>query len=253
LGVLRRHPRLVAARDDLAVELCALYTQTGAPERALQILESRKFQPWEGGEGQVLGQHRRAHLALGRRALQGKNADRAAGHFRAALTAPSNLGEAAHLLLNQSQAHYWLGRALEAQGDGDGARRQWEIAADFKGDFQDMGARAFSEMTYYSAQAAEKLGRRGPARRRLRRLLGYAQELGRTEASIDYFATSLPALLLFEDDLNARQRLTAGVLEGQARLGLGEVAAARTLFRKVLRRDPSHAFAADLLAEAQPA
>jgi Tfp pilus assembly protein PilF len=53
---------------------------------------------------------------------------------------------------------------------------------------------------------------------------------------------------LFDDDLPARQRTTALFLEAQARLGLGQRAAARKLLREVLRRDPNHALAADLLA-----
>ena len=75
----------------------------------------------------------------------------AIAHFRTALTAPENLGEAKHLLANQSDIHYWLGCALAATGDLAEARRHWTAAAEFKGDFQTMSVRRFSEMTYYSA------------------------------------------------------------------------------------------------------
>ncbi|MEO6569564.1 MAG: hypothetical protein ABIO94_12435 [Opitutaceae bacterium] len=68
-------------------------------------------------------------------------------------------------------------------------------------------------------------------------------------AKIDYFATSLPTMLLFDDDLDARQTQRAKFLEAQARLGLGETAKARRLSREVLLGDPSHAAAADLLAD----
>ena len=70
-----------------------------------------------------------------------------------------------------------------------------------------------------------------------------------TPAQIDYFATSLPTMLLFEDDLAARQALAADFMEAQAQLGLGEVAGARARLKSILRRDPSHASAADLLAD----
>jgi hypothetical protein len=60
---------LVQQRDDLSVELCALYNQTGQPDKALALVSARNFQPWEGGEGGPLGQWMRAHLALGRTAL----------------------------------------------------------------------------------------------------------------------------------------------------------------------------------------
>jgi tetratricopeptide (TPR) repeat protein len=247
LRELLRHPKLVRARDDLAVELCALHNQTGAPQKALPVVSSRKFQPWEGGEGQALGQHVRTHLALGRRALGKKRAAQAISHFRAALAAPENLGEAKHLLANQSDIHHWLGCALAAQGDRSDARAHWAAAAEFKGDFQAMSVRAFSEMTYYSALALGKLGRKAEAGKLLRGLLRYARKLAKSPAVIDYFATSLPTMLLFDDDLTARQQTTALFLEAQARRGLGQAAQSRALLRQVLQRDPSHALAADLL------
>jgi len=247
LRELVRHASLVSGRDDLSVEICALYNQLSRPEDALPIISRRKFQPWEGGEGQALGQHVRTHLALGRRALHHDRTAEAISHFRAALNAPENLGEARHLLANQSDVHHYLGCALAAAGNLIDARRHWTMAAQTKGDFQTMSVRAYSEMTYYSALSLEKLGRKSAAKNLLRDLLAYAKKLSRQKATIDYFATSLPAMLLFEEDLQARQLTTAIFLEAQARLGLGQKAAGRNLLHAVLRRDPSHALAADLL------
>ncbi|MDI1249323.1 MAG: DUF5107 domain-containing protein [Lacunisphaera sp.] len=248
LRELEKHPALVDQRDDLNVELSALYNQTGQPAEALLITGLRKFQPWEGGEGAVLGQHVRTHLRLGRAALAAGKPREAAGLFLVALAAPDNLGEARHLLANASDIHFWLGEALVATGDSARARECWTRAATFKGDFQEMSVRAFSEMTYYSALAWQRLGQKARAAKLLRALLGHARKLARTPAAIDYFATSLPTMLLFNDDLTARQRTTALFLEAQARLGLGQTAAAKKLLRQVLRRDPAHAAAQDLLA-----
>jgi hypothetical protein len=102
-----------------------------------------------------------------------------------------------------------------------------------------MSVRAFSEMTYYSALALRRLGKKAPADSLLRDLLAYAQSLAKTEAKIDYFATSLPTMLLFADDLQARQLTTAKFLEAQARLGLGQKKRAATLLAEVLRRAPT--------------
>ncbi len=253
LRELERYPALTAQRDDLNVELCALYNQTGQPQQALGILSVRRFQPWEGGEGQALGQHVRAHLLRGRELLDAGDAASAVAIFIAALAAPENLGEAKHLLANQSDIHFWLGEALAAAGDASRAREHWTAAATFAGDFQDMSVRSFSEMTYYSALAWRRLGQNARAKKMLRDLLAYARQLAKTPAKIDYFATSLPTMLLFDDDLQARQATTAMFLEAQARLGLGQKAAARRLLRTVLRRDPSHARARDLIAEIDPA
>jgi tetratricopeptide (TPR) repeat protein len=249
LRQLQRHLDLVRQRDDLSIELCALYNQTGQPEKALQWLSGRRFQPWEGGEGQALGQHVRTQLALGRQAMAQSDFSAARTHFERALESPENLGEARHLLANQSDVHYWLGCACDALGDRPVARKHWRIAATFRGDFQEMSIRAFSEMTFYSARAWEKLGQGERAGKLFRELLAHSRQLAKSPATIDFFATSLPTMLLFNDDLQARQEITALFLEAQARLGLGQRARARVLLNRVLRRDPNHSLAGDLLKE----
>jgi tetratricopeptide (TPR) repeat protein len=246
LRELEKRLDLVQQRDDLSVELGALYNQTRQHELALAMVRVRNFQPWEGGEGRPLGQWIRSNVALGRAALKAGDSTRAVRYFSAALTVPQTLGEAKHLLANQSDIHYWLGCALAANGDAKQAKEHWLAAATFQGDFQEMSVRAFSEMTYYSAMAWEKLGQTAKAKKLFRELQAYAQKLQKAEAKIDYFATSLPAMLLFDDDPQFRQGTTALFLQAQALLGLGRKTKAKKILAIVLRRDPNHALAADL-------
>jgi tetratricopeptide (TPR) repeat protein len=249
LRELLKHADLVRQRDDLSIELCALYNQTGQHAQALELLCSRNFQPWEGGEGGPLGQHRRSHLALGREVLARGDAAAARDHFTATLEALPNLGEAKHLLASQSDVHYWLGVALHALGDKAKARDHWRAAAAFRGDFQEMRVRLFSEQSCYAALAWERLGQKARAAKLLRELLAYARQLQKAEAKIDYFATSLPTMLLFDDDLRFRQQTTALFLQAQAHFALGHAARAKALLATVLRRDPNHPLAADLMKE----
>jgi tetratricopeptide (TPR) repeat protein len=251
LRELERYPELIGQRDDLNTELCALYNQTGRYEQAARLVGSRKFQPWEGGEGGPLGQHVRAQLALGRAALAEQDFAGARARFERALASPRNLGEARHLLANQSDIHYWLGCALDGLGEKTSAREHWLAAANFNGDFQEMSVRAFSEMTYHSALSSKKLGDRAKAKKTFRDLLAYAHKLQKVPAKIDYFATSLPTMLLFDDDLQFRQETTALFLQAQAQFGLGKKAKAKSLLQIVLRRDPNHALAADFLKVCQ--
>lgn len=249
LSELERMSQLVSQRDDLTVELAALYNQTGQARRAAALLSSRRFQPWEGGEGAVLGQYVRAQLALGREALENGDANRACALMEAALHPPENLGETWHLLANRSNVYYWLGVAYESRDDRSSARDWWTKAAESCGDFQEMSVRPYSEMTYYSVCALNRLGQVGEAKRLARELLQYARKLARTEPRIDYFATSLPAMLLFHDDLGKRNAITALFLEAQAALALGSSRRGQRLLNLVLQLDPSHASAADLGAE----
>ena len=247
LRELTRHLDLVEQRDDLSVEFWALLNHLGRPLEAMERLAGRRYQPWEGGEGGPLGQHVRSQLALGREALAHQDFICAANHFDKALNAPRNLGEAKHLLANQSDVHYWLGVACDQLGEKAKARQHWRVAANFKGDFQEMSVRTFSEMTYYSAMAWRKLGRHAKAEALFRDLLAYARKLQHAPARIDYFATSLPTMLLFDDDPQLRQHTTALFLQAQAWLGLGEKRKAKDLLAAVLRHDPNHALAADSL------
>jgi hypothetical protein len=107
----------------------------------------------------------------------------------------------------------------------------------------------FSETTYAQAAALSRLGRGAAAKRLLESLAAHARRLSKEPARIDYFATSLPDLLLFEGDRQRRLRTTAELLLAQAQLGLGRRAAGVRLLRSVLLRDPAHGAAADLLAE----
>jgi hypothetical protein len=104
-------------------------------------------------------------------------------------------------------------------------------------------------MTYYSARALKQLGRPMESRRLLRVVLRYARQLARTEPRIDYFATSLPAMLLFSDDVAKRNSINALFLEAQAALALGYAKRGHRLLNRILQLDPSHAKAADLEAE----
>ncbi|HWS39134.1 MAG TPA: tetratricopeptide repeat protein, partial [Actinoplanes sp.] len=63
----RLEPRghLVTTRDDLTVVLVNLLLDDGRLTEAYQILVERSFQPWEGGEGQVLAAWDRATAMLG--------------------------------------------------------------------------------------------------------------------------------------------------------------------------------------------
>ncbi|HEX2665314.1 MAG TPA: hypothetical protein VHM93_20960, partial [Candidatus Acidoferrum sp.] len=249
LKELEKFSDLVRLRDDLSIELATLYNDTKQPRKALAVIESRRFQPWEGGEGLVLGQYVRTQLALGRRALADGKPAEARRFMEAALDCPETLGEAAHLLANQSDIFYLLGTACEAAGDLPAAHTWWERAASHGGDFREMRVRLFSEMTCYSALALKRLGRSREAEKLLRELLAYAENLIQQNAQVGYFATSLPAMLLFEDDLQKRNTVTALFLQAQAWLGLGDAAKAQELLARVLSLDPSHSMATDLLAE----
>jgi tetratricopeptide (TPR) repeat protein len=250
LAELLRHADLVALRDDLSLELATLHNQIGEPEQALAGLLSRHFQPWEGGEGLVLGQFVRARLLLARRAIAaGKPAD-AIAHLEAALAPPQSLGEARHLLANKSDIEYALGNAHAAAGHLQEADRWWRRAARETGDFQQMSVLTVSDMTYWRGAALERLQQSKQAEQVFRSIAAYADEIEVEEPKIDYFATSLPTMLLFHEDQGHRNRVLAAFLRAQAAYGREGAEAAIPMLHTVLALDCNHAGASDLLQQA---
>lgn len=240
LRELRSHLDLVEQRDDLSIELATLYNLTGSPELAAALLASRRFHPWEGGEGSVLTQHEWSQMLMGYSALDAGDAPRARDHFESAIRVPENLGESRHLLAARSHLDYSLGLALRATGDARGAAESWRRAANAGTDFQGMAVRTYSEMTYWKGMAQAKLGRRTESTRTFKALLASARKQLKTPATIDYFATSLPDMLLFIDDPDRRSRINALHLCGLALAGLRKPSDAKSHFAKVLAMDPGH-------------
>lgn len=205
LFILRQREDLVAKRDDLTLEYCELLNAAGQWAAAEQIMDNRRFQPWEGGESMALGVFTRTQMGLGRLALERGEPALAKQHFLRAAFPPENLGEARHLLANASDLWLACGDAANALGEPDEAIGWWRRAAEFRGDFQEMAVQPFSELTFYQAAALDRLGRSEESQALLQQLGAYAEQLLVTTAKIDYFATSLPTMLLFDDDLQARQ------------------------------------------------
>lgn len=249
LGELIRYPMLVEARDDLSVEVATLLNQIGKPDEALDLLLSRHFQPWEGGEGLVLAQYVRARLSLGRRSLDQSDFANARSHFLGALQPPKNLSEAKHLLANQSDIYFWLGQSFHLSGDDENARTWWLRAARQKGDFQQMSVQDVSGMTFWTGLALKCLGSENESTALFTRIYDYSLELERTQPKIDYFATSLPAMLLFNEDLVQRNHINALFLRAQALTGLSRIAESKSQLQEVLTLDRSHAGASDLLKQ----
>jgi tetratricopeptide (TPR) repeat protein len=248
LASLEAHTALVSKRDDLIIEKVMLLNQLGRPEDAMALLMNRDFQPWEGGEGLALGQYVRANVLLGRLQLNKGDPLRALSYFTAAKQSPRNLSEAKHLLVNQSDLDFWIGEAYSALGDQAAARTAWQRAATHKGDFQQMSVRATSDMTYWTGMAQLRLGDLERANATFKAIAEYAESIEGTTPKIDYFATSLPTMLLFEDDLVKRHRMEVSLLKAQALVGTGDRAGAACLLREILTLDKNHTIAADLLA-----
>ncbi len=221
LAFLEERRQLALERDDAAVALATLYNATGQPQQALELLTSRRFHPWEGGEGKVLRQYTSARLLLGQECLTHGDPALALEHFNLALETPDSLGEKYHLLQAKADVLYWQGKALRALGEEAAASNKFADAAAESGDFQSMAVAEFSELTVFKVLSLRELGREAEAKQVLDAMLAYAKLEMQTPAKIDYFATSLPNLLVFEEDLDQTKRSALEKLIASANLDTG--------------------------------
>ena len=223
---------VVARRDDLTMELMALYNRTGQPEKALEISLSRNFHPWEGGEGAVARQYANAHWLLGRQALESGNAAAALSHFKAGLDLPVNLGEVSSDV-EKVQLTYYAALAHAAQGDQADAQGAFEAVLGLKSELLLVDA--------YKGLALLKLGPAEAGRAWLAKIQAHAAELAKTGVPPNYFYYGHPNPIFNEDPGQGTNDFTLVV--GLACLGLGDLSGAKGAFGEVLAVDPANLIA----------
>lgn len=238
LATLEKRGDLVNQRDDLSIQFAELLTAQGRAAESVAFLTGRVFQPWEGGEGRVLGAWEQAHLALARTALGAGDPPQAVNYARRALSPIASLGEARHELANTAQMYLTLGDALAADGQQEAAREAWTAAATQSGDFQGMRVQTCSERTAASVWALRRLGRTADAQRLCNDLAAYVEEQEQHTPRIDYFATSLPSMLLFARNIAETNRDRCLVFRAQLADLDNRSSDAAALAAEVLRRDP---------------
>jgi tetratricopeptide (TPR) repeat protein len=124
------------------------------------------------------------------------------------------------------------GLALSQLHREDDAAGYWQKAADVNP--------GLTHATFYKALALAELGKKRESHEVLRELLEGARRQLDQEVKVDYFATSLPNFLLFEDDLQKRTRVECLFLMGLAQLGLENREDASAALREALSLDMNH-------------
>lgn len=248
LSFLEPFREKILTRDDFSVELAALYNFAGQYSKALQLMKNKRFHPWEGGEGQVLQQYSYACIKLGENELEKENSGEALKYFEKAENTPDNLGEKYHPLQAKAHINYWKGMALKSQGKTEEAQKYFMRSASEQGDFIEMAVSEHSEMTYYRALSLREMGMEEKARQLFNELRTYGHKKLKEIVKIDYFATSLPLLLVFEEDLQNRNEWENKYLIALAEKGLGKNEKAIKLASEIFQLNAMHTGARELLS-----
>ncbi len=207
LALLSPYAALLGARDDLALTHVQLLAEVGRDDDAWEILTTRTFRPFEGGEGQVIAAYDRVACALARRALAAGDARAALELVPAGLAVPSSLGEGRHPADACAERRVVRAEAFAALGDHDAARAELEAAvADTP--------LASRPADYWSGVARLRLGCDASAH--IAALEAEAAALEASRGDVDYFATSLPELMVFDIDTPERRAAAAARLRADA-------------------------------------
>jgi tetratricopeptide (TPR) repeat protein len=242
LKFLEAHLDNVNLRDDLYLEKITIYNFIGSYQEAYDLLMARKFHPWEGGEGKVSGQYVLSLIGLAKRHMEEGTFEAAISCLELAMIYPHNLGEGKLYGAQENELYYWLGCAHERLMRKDTAEFFFIEAT--RGESRPGAAIFYNDQQpdqiYYRGLAWQKLGVADKAQSIFTNLVDYAHEHMDDNVKIDYFAVSLPNMLVFDDDLNLRNKIHCLYILGLGLSGLGRRDEALAVLNEVSQYDAMH-------------
>ena len=222
LELLKKYPELVNSRDDLYLEQVTLCNLLGKFEKAYELLTTRKFHPWEGGEGKVTAQYVCSLTEMAKKASEKKEYEKAVDFLNLAQRYPENLGEGKLYGAQENALFYWLGCAYDGLGMADKSYECWQKAS--KGLSEPVPAIFYNDQQpdtiFYQGLSLLKLKQKDKARERFDTLIKFGNLHLNEEFKLDYFAVSMPDLQIWDDDLTKRNRQNCLHLIELGKLGL---------------------------------
>lgn len=237
LAWMEKNSKAILRSDDACGRLVYLYVDNGEYKKALDLLETRHFRVWEGGQT-VYTQFVDAHLLRGLQRLSANRNSAALEDFIAAGTFPRNL-ETNELSTGPTVAKvaFHQGLAYEASGRHDEAAQAFRKCIEAAGD----GERSHAdESSYYVALSYRMLGNESACQETLAAM--QAEVDGQLERSGSGQVVDIYSKFGEDGDSDA---VNARILylQGLIHMAEGENQAARDCFSASLERNPSNVWA----------
>ena len=128
------------------------------------------------------------------------------------------------------------------KGDHQAAVSYWEQAT--QGPTEPAAAMYYNDAKpdkiFYQGLALLKLGRQGEANGRFYRLVNYGQQHIYEKQIMDYFAVSLPDLLIWEDSLDTKNRIHCLYMLALGYYGLGDKEHSARYLNELQQMDINH-------------
>ena len=244
LEFLQQHPALIQQRDDLVLEEITLLNQTGRFEEAMRKLDAHTFHPWEGGEGKVPAQYQICRMEIAKQLIVqgGESLQKAKRLLEECLTYPLHLGEGKLYGAQENDIYYLLGIVSNALGLKDEAIKCWELGT--VGPTEPAAAMYYNDAKpdkiFYAGLCYRALGQEDKARSLFHRLTDYGRQHIFEHQTMDYFAVSLPDLLIWDDSLDSKNQIHCRYMLALGYYGLGDEAHTRRYLAEAEALDPNH-------------
>ena len=242
LDFLQQYPQLIAQRDDLILEEITLLNQLGRYEEAKTKLDAHRFHPWEGGEGKVSAQYQICRVELAKQALARKDNNSAISLLSECLIYPHHLGEGKLYGAQENDFYYLLGIAYDALGKKEKAHECYEKGT--VGPTEPAAAMYYNDAKpdkiFYAGLCYRALGQEDKARSLFNKLLSYGKQHYFDHVTMDYFAVSLPDLLIWDDSLDTKNEIHCKYMLALGYYGMGDEKHAMDYLGEVEALDNNH-------------
>lgn len=242
LKLLEENISLTDKRDDLVLERITLLNQLGRFSEAKDILDSHIFHPWEGGEGKVSGQYQISRTELAKKAILEKRYTEAVELLEQCLVYPNNLGEGKLYGAQENDFYYLLGICHREIGDKKIAEECFRRATE--GPTEPAAAMYYNDAKpdkiFYAGMTFRALGEESKARSYFNRLVNFGRQHYHDDVKMDYFAVSLPDLMIWDGDLNESNRKHCLYMLALGEYGLGNVKRSEKYLSQLIDMDINH-------------
>lgn len=239
LAVLEKNISTVLKHDEAVMRLLTLYNETGAYDKAIDLMTTRHFHVWEGG-GEIHDIYVDSHLLKGMDLLKSGENKEAIKEFEIADLYPENLEVGRPETGGHSaKGYYYMGKAYQALGNKKKAKECFNIAANNQVRRRRM--QLASENTLFNALAMNEIGKSVESKDLMQKLSADLDSQLAGRVSVDAYSK-------FGEDGSRDERIAyLNYLKGLLECTKGNESSGKSLLQKAIDMNPNLIWAKQFL------
>lgn len=239
LAVLEKNISIILKHDEAVMRLLTLYNETGAYDKAIDLMATRHFHVWEGG-GEIHDIYVDSHLLKGMDLLKSGSYKDAIKEFETADLYPENLEVGRPETGGHSaKGYYYMAKAYQALGNKKKAKECFDIAANSQ--LRRRRMQLASENTLFNALAMKETGRSAESKELLQKIATEVDSQLGGRVSVDAYSK-------FGEDGSRDERIAyLNYLKGLLECTNGNETSGKALLRKAVEMNPNLIWAKQFL------